>query len=252
MSVLYTYYSYTMAEKDEIKLIPLDDIIEPIETLRTSIDMEKIRELSESIREKGLLQPILVRFDGNKFEILAGHRRFLAHKMIGYPQIKSIVKEVNDEDAILIRATENLQREDLSPIEEAKVYGVLRDKLGYTVEDIARKMGKNRLTIKKYLNLLQLPQIFQNAADTKALSLTVANILLAIDDEVLQHYYLQNAVENGCSQKTAELWLADYQKTKDARYYEAAGVGMNYMRREKINLSTTPATSVFRRLNSKT
>jgi len=213
---------YNLHEVSDVKM---EEILEPEEPLRATMGMETVRELAESIREKGLLQPILLRPRNHMFEIVFGHRRYLAHKILGEGTIKAEVRDISDEECLLLRATENLQREDLSPMEEAYVYGTLRNKLEYTVEEIARKMGKNRLTIKKYLALLKLPETFQNAVNARALSITVANILIDIDDEVLRHYYLQNAVEHGCSQKTAELWLADYQKTKDARYYEAGRGG---------------------------
>lgn len=210
-------------ESSQILMIALDDIVEPGTPLRVIVDMEAVRELAESIREKGLLQPILVRPQGDKYEIVFGHRRYLAHKFLGRETIRAEARDISDEECLLLRATENLQREDLSPMEEATVYGTLRNKLGYTVEEICRKMGKNRLTIKKYLRLLELPEAFQKVVDARILGIAVANVLVDIDDEVLRNYYLQNASEHGCSLKTAELWYSDYQATKAARYYQEVG-----------------------------
>jgi len=210
----------------QIEAIRLGDIFEPESPLRGIIDMETIRELAESIREKGLLQPILVRPRAEKFEIVFGHRRYLAHKLLGADMIMAEVRDIPDEECLLLRAIENLQREDLSPMEEANVYGMLRNKLNYTVEDIARKMGKNRITIRKYLRLLDLPENFQKYVDSRVLAISVATVLAEIDDEVLRNYYLLSAAENGCSLKTAELWVSDYQATKAARYYQV-GMGVD-------------------------
>ena len=203
--------------------IPLDKILRPEEPDRTEIDAEGIRELAESIREKGLLQNIIVHAEGDNFRIIAGDRRYLAHKLLDLPTIRSEVKEVTGEDIILIRAIENDQREDLLPMDRAKVYSRLRKKFEMTVEEIARKMGKNRLTIKKYLRLLELPEEFQAALNQGKLSQAVAYVLLEIGDPELRKYYLQNAIEHGCSEKTAQLWFGDYEKTKANQYYPTEG-----------------------------
>lgn len=199
--------------------VPLEEILEPEAALRASIDMEKIRELAESIRESGQLQPALLRPKNNKFEIVYGHRRFLACKLLGKNHLMAEIRDLTDEECLILRATENLQREDLLPMEEAAVYGTLRDKLNYTIEDIARKMGKNRRTIKQYLKLLELPEEFRTAINNKTLGIAVANILMEIDDPLIRNYYLKNAVEHGCSEKTALLWRSDYEATKENRYY---------------------------------
>ena len=206
-------------ETPQIIAIQLSRILEPETPMRAVLDMETVRELAESIREKGLLQPILVRPRGDNYEVVFGHRRYLAHKLLGVTTINAEARDISDEECILLRAVENIQREDLSPMEEAAVYGTLRDKLGYTIEEICRKMGKNRITIKKYLRLLELPDVFKQAVDAKVLGIAVANVLVEIDDAVLRNYYLLNATEHGCSLKTAELWLSDYQATKAAKYY---------------------------------
>lgn len=220
-----------MAEK--ITVIKLEDVFEPGQILRVNIDMEAIRELAESIREQGLLQPILVRSVNGKYEVVAGHRRYLAHKLIDMKTIKTIIRELDDEQVLIIRAMENLQREDLTPMEEARVYGTLRDQMKYTIEDIARKMGRNRLTIKKYLGLLELPPEFQKELNSGRLGVSVAAILAEIEDPHLKNYYFTNAVENGCSMKTAQLWVSDYNATKAAEYYQSpggvGGLGLDYV-----------------------
>lgn len=204
---------------DLIKDIPIEDLLEPEDMQRQAIDMEKIRELAESIREQGLLQPILVRPRNSKYEIVAGHRRYLAHKLTDLKTVKSIVKDLDDSETTIIRAMENLQREDLTVMEEARVYGILRDKLHMSIEGISRKMAKHSSTIRRYLDLLDLPQDFQKALDAGFLTVGVADALSNIDNLELRRYYLENAIQSGCSVKTAQLWVQDYEATKAAQYY---------------------------------
>ena len=204
---------------DDMVILPMENVLPPDSQIREFIDPEAVRELAESIREQGLLQPVLVVPRDGKYEIVAGHRRYLAHRLIGQVDIKAIVREMSDEEILIIRATENVQREDLSPIEEARVYGVLRDKLGYTMEDIARKMGKNRMTIKKYLTLLDLPMDMQDLVGKKVLSMEVALVLKEIDDDDLRRYYVVTAVDNGVSSKTAKIWVEDWTLSKMGKYY---------------------------------
>jgi len=204
---------------DEIVLLPVEKVKPPETAVRELIDPEAVRELAESIREQGLLQPVLVVIRGDQYEVVAGHRRLLAHRLIGQTEIKAVVRDLTEEEVLIIRATENIQRQDLSPIEEAKVYGVLRDRLGYTIEDIARKMGRNRLTIKKFLSLLTLDEETQNYVNKGVLPMNIALILNDITDEELRRYYVVTAVENGISSKVATMWVDDWVASKQGTYY---------------------------------
>lgn len=207
----------------EIVRLKVKDITEPVGAHRLRIDAEAIRELAESIRERGLLQPIRVTPRNGAHEIVAGHRRWLAYKFLDLEEIDCIIADLTEEQKMIERAMENLQREDLKPIETAIVYGMLRSEMDMSVEEIARKMGKNRNTVKKYLTLLDLPDEFKAAVDLGALPISVAQVLMEIGDVELRRYYLQNAVEHGCSAKTAQLWVSDYEKTKAAEYYKTEG-----------------------------
>jgi ParB family transcriptional regulator, chromosome partitioning protein len=209
---------------DEVKLMPVDLIDPPVEMIRERIDSDAVRELAESIRSQGLMQPILVRPVDGRCEVVAGHRRLLAHRLIGEIMIKCFVRDLDDTETMLLRATENIQRQDLSPMEEARVYGVLRDKLGFSKEDIARKMGRNRLTVDKYLKMLDFPEYIQVYVDKKLLSMAVAVLLVEIDDPELQRYYVENAVDNGITSRTAEIWVADYNLSRKAKYYTERGL----------------------------
>jgi ParB family chromosome partitioning protein len=199
---------------ETMDLLDIDKVDPPGDAVRDLIDPEKVRELAESIRSQGLLQPIVVRPVNGRYEVVAGHRRYLAHRLIGEVKIKSIVKEMNDEEVFLIRAMENDQREDLNPIEKAKVYKRLQEKFGWSIAHIASKMGRNRATIGRFIELLELPDDVQKAVAKGELSIAAAACLNKIDDKDFRDYYLRAAIENGVTLEVAQMWVNDYQKTK--------------------------------------
>lgn len=203
----------------------LMDLVDPPKVpARRVIDPENVRELAESIRERGQQTPITLRPVNGRYEIIAGHRRYLAHRFLGMPEILAVVKEMTEEDALVERATENLQREDLTPMEQARTYDDMRKKLGWGLDRIARKMGKAEGTIKKYVALLALDREFQDAIDAKKLGMDAAHILCQIDDPEFRKYYLIQAVENGVTIAVATMWVASYKASKEARLYEQGGV----------------------------
>src|SRR3972149_9973151 len=106
---------------DQIQIISIDSIDRPVKIAREVIDPERVRELAESIREVGLWEPVLIRPSNGRYEMVAGDRRYLAHKLLNFKEIKAIVRELDDRDTVVIRGIENLQRVDLSPSEEAAV-----------------------------------------------------------------------------------------------------------------------------------
>lgn len=210
-------------KKMVVERIPLDLIDGPETALREKIDGDKVRELAESIRSVGLQNPIIVAPRGERYEIVSGHRRFLAHKLLDVAAIDCVVRELDGKGLLLARAVENLQREDLSPLETARVYDTLRREFSYTLDEIAQSMGKNKMTVFKYLHLLELPLDFQEAVDKGLLSIGAAVELCKIDDLEFRRFYLQSAVDNGITLKTAEMWVQDYEKSRAARFYEQGG-----------------------------
>src|SRR6188474_1767541 len=127
---------------------------------RANVDDERLRELAESIKANGIIQPIVVRRDGDRFQIIAGERRWRAAKIAGLLRVPVVVRDVpaNDERALLEMALiENIQREDLNPIEEALAYRRLADQFGMTQEAIAGAVGKDRATVANVVRLLRLP-----------------------------------------------------------------------------------------------
>jgi ParB/RepB/Spo0J family partition protein len=220
--------------EDQIQLIQMDLIDRPVKISRELIDPEKVRELAESIRESGLLQPILIRPSNGRFEIVAGDRRYLAHKLLNLKEIKSIVRELDDQETVIIRGIENLQRVDLSPSEEAAVYLILKEEGGLSTGQIAKKTGKAHNTIARYLIFGKCPIEIRRAVDRKEVSLNVLEILWEIDDPAAFDYHFKMAASNGISGSVARLWVDDYIKSKAGTYYSEGGGA------PPVNVDTVP------------
>lgn len=200
--------------EDQISLLDLEGVDPPGDAWRDTIDPDKVRELAESIRSRGLLQAILVRPLNGRYEVVVGHRRYLAHRLLGEIRIKSVVKEMTDEEVLEARSIENDQREDLNPIEKAKGYKRLRDQLGYSIKKISQRMGRSTATVERHFRLLELPEEFQKAVAHGQLSMAVSIILGEIDDESFRRYYFAAAVENGVTADIAERWVHDWKSTR--------------------------------------
>lgn len=199
---------------EEMVFLDIEKVDPPREADRDAIDPDKIRELGESIRSQGLLQPILCRPMNGRFEVVAGHRRYLAHRLIGEVKIKALVREMTDDQVMEARAVENDQREDLNPIERAKSYKRLRERFGFSNREIARKMGRSPGSVDKYFKLLEIPEEFQDSVAKKKMSIEVALCLHQIDDEQFRVFYFKSAVENGITVEVAQAWVSDWKKSR--------------------------------------
>ncbi|MFS9249195.1 ParB/RepB/Spo0J family partition protein [Streptococcus infantis] len=165
---------------EELKLIRISDIQKNPYQPRKEFSKEKIQELAQSIKENGLIQPIIVRQSPViGYEILAGERRYRASIAAGLSEVPVIIKKLSDQDMMVHSIIENLQREDLNPIEEAKAYQSLIDK-GYTHSDIAEKMGKSRPYITNLVRLLTLPDFILKEVETGKLSQAHARLLIQL------------------------------------------------------------------------
>jgi len=215
----------TKQHKQVIEKVAIELIDEPKDVLRIDIDPQGIDELAQSISEIGLMQPILIAVDGDRFELVFGHRRFLACKKLELSSIRAIVREMTAEEIGLARATENINRADLTPIEEANTYRNLISVYGFTVEDVAKKMGRTAGTIKRRMDLLKMPPQLQEAVHGKRISITVAEELWPIADLTDLDYYLSFALDGGCTKDVARSWYKDW-KDKKRRQQSASGEGV--------------------------
>jgi ParB family chromosome partitioning protein len=167
----------------EQDLIYVDiDQLDPTETQpRHAFRQDRLEELAQSIKVNGIIQPIVARRHGDRFQIIAGERRWRAAQMAGLHRIPCIVKEVAEESVLELSLIENIQREELNPIEEATAYKRLLERSGTTQEEIARRVGKDRSSITNSLRLLRLPEEVQKFVEEEKLSMGHARALLALD-----------------------------------------------------------------------
>lgn len=207
--------------KQTVKAVPLSSIDEPKDILRVDIDSQAINELAQSISEIGLLQPVLVAVDGDRYELVFGHRRFLACQKLGLSSIRAVVRHMSAEEIGVARATENINREDLTPIEEANTYSNLINHYGLTVGQVAQKMGRAPGTVKRRMDLLKMPPQLQKAVHAKRISVTVAEELWPISDMTDLDYYLSFAIDGGCTKDVARSWTKEWRDKK--RRQEIAG-----------------------------
>lgn len=185
--------------------IPLDRIVPNPQQPRTGFDEEGLRSLADSIREVGLLQPVVVLpEEEGRYVLVAGERRWRAARMAGLQEIPALVRE-GDESGLLPQAlVENLQREDLSPLEEAAAYRQLLEDFGWSHEQIGQHVGKSRTTITNTLRLLQLPAALQGMVDRGELSAGHARALLALENVAAAQELARRTVEEGWSVRQLE------------------------------------------------
>src|SRR6185295_10384132 len=174
---------FTQINPLETDLIELDiDQLEPTDTQpRKVFNENKLDELAQSIKANGIIQPIVARRRGERFQIIAGERRWRAAQMAGLHKVPCIIKDIADENVLEISLIENIQREDLNPIEEANAYKNLLERLNITQEEIARRVGKDRTSVTNALRLLRLPIEVQKLVEEDKLSMGHARALLSLD-----------------------------------------------------------------------
>ena len=168
-------------------------------------DEIKLQELAESIKVHGLIQPIIARHVGqNRYELISGERRLRACKMAGIDTIPAYIREVNDEDVIAMALVENVQREQLNPIEIALGYQRLIEECELTQEVVAQRVGKNRTTVTNMLRLLNLPPFIQSALQKNQISIGHARALITIENLRYQEQILNKIIENDWSVRQVE------------------------------------------------
>jgi ParB family chromosome partitioning protein len=176
---------------------------------RSTIDPATLEELKASIKRSGLIEPVIVRpVAHGTYELIAGERRWRAAQEAGMTEVPAIVKQMSDQQALEISLVENVQRKDLNPLEESKGYARLLDDFGYTQEDIASAVGKDRATVANLLRLLDLPDEVQQRLQSGALSLGHAKVLLGVADRARQLELAEQVRREGLSVRALEALAA--------------------------------------------
>jgi ParB family transcriptional regulator, chromosome partitioning protein len=181
------------------------DLIDPSPVQpRSRFDERSLKELAASIRENGIVQPVLVRPNGTRYELIAGERRWRAAQLAGLQRIPAIVREIPDNKLLELALIENIQREDLNAIEEARAYKNLIDKVGLTQESLAQRVGRDRSYITNHIRLLRLPDDLQMLVQEGKLSGGHARTLLGVDDVGVQRRVARRIMDQGLSVRETE------------------------------------------------
>ncbi|MHC0039370.1 nucleoid occlusion protein [Pseudoneobacillus sp. C159] len=202
---LITEKSGNQEENEEIRKIPIGNIVPNRFQPRTVFDEEKIDELSQTIHTHGIIQPIVLReLSNDQFEIIAGERRWRAMQRLGWEEVPAIIKNLTDTETASIALIENLQREELSPIEEAIAYGKLLELHNLTQEALAQRLGKGQSTVANKLRLLKLPQEIQEALLNKSITERHARSLIPLKNPELQIKLVEEIIAKNLNVKQTE------------------------------------------------
>jgi ParB family chromosome partitioning protein len=193
-----------LADNDEIRNIEIDLIQPGQQQPRTSFDQGKLEELAQSIRTSGIIQPLLVRPRGGLFELVAGERRWRAAQLAGMSTVPAIIREIADDKLLELALIENIQRQELNPIEEANAYKRLIESLHLTQEEVAQRVGRDRTFVTNYLRILKLPSEIQLLLESEKLTFGHARALLGLTDVILQRRYAQKIVKHNWSVRETE------------------------------------------------
>jgi ParB family chromosome partitioning protein len=181
------------------------DLIDPNPAQpRTHFDESRLEELAQSVRSNGIVQPLVVRRRGMRYQLIAGERRWRAAQRANLDKVPAVVREIPDDKLLELALIENIQRQELSAIEEAHAYKRLIDALGLTQEMVAQRVGRDRSFITNYLRLLRLPSDIQKLVEDEKISTGHARALLGVDDVDIQRRVARNIVEQSLSVRETE------------------------------------------------
>lgn len=216
--------------------INIDDIYPNPNQPRISFDQDALQQLSQSIKNLGVIQPITLRKDGDKFEIISGERRYRASKMAGLETIPAYIRLVNDQELLEMALVENIQREDLDAIEIALTYQRLLEEIGMTQENLSHRIGKDRSTITNALRLLKLSPEMQNAIRTGVISAGHGRSILSLEEEELQNQLFERIIKEQLNVRQTEM-LAKSIKSPKKNATTTPRELPNHLRRTQKSLS---------------
>jgi len=204
----------SVTEVERVKELNINEIDPNPNQPREHFDEEKLKELASSIRKNGLLQPVVVRRRGSRYELVLGERRLRAARMAGLNNIPALVRDVDDSNSLKFALLENLQREDLNPLEEARGYEKLKEQFGLSDRDIAGILGKDRSTVTNTLRLLKLPGEVQGMLAEGTITRSHARSLLAVDEPEKQIELARRIAEERLSVREIEIDIGGKRRRK--------------------------------------
>jgi len=208
---------------EKIQYVALSQIVSSPMQPRTHFREEKLGELVESIREQGIIQPLIVRFVNNRYELIAGERRWRAAQHVGLQEAPVIVRQASDVEVLELALIENLQREDLNPIEEARAYLRLANDYGLKQEEISRRVGKSRAAVANAMRLLDLDSEVQSFLNQGRITVGHAKVLLSLKSPEEQRILADTIIRKAASVRTSEKLARDFarQSGKNTRSRKA-------------------------------
>lgn len=204
-----------MKNEAKFKTVVLDQIVDPEQPMREDLTPESVQDLAASIRQLGLIEPLVLKQKDDLFEVVAGHRRLLACQLAGLVEAPCYVVSVDDETAELMKIHENLQRKEISPIEEGKFFKYLTDKYQWSAEKIAKLIGRSDAYVWARMSIQDYPADILAALESGQLTIGVARELAQVDDDIQRAQYIDYAVRNGITTMVAEQWKREYKSQKE-------------------------------------
>ncbi len=202
-------------KKEELRDVDIDLIDPNPQQPRTTFTEDKLAELAQSIKENGLVQPILLRRKENgRYQIIAGERRWRASQVAGLQGISAVIREMDDDKILEVALIENIQRQELNPIEEALAYQRLVTTLNLTQEEVARRVGKDRSSVANYVRLLKLPENVQKMVETEKISMGHARAILGLESQEQQSKLAQEIIDKKMSVRETERAVQQKSSTK--------------------------------------
>ncbi|MBI3397911.1 MAG: ParB/RepB/Spo0J family partition protein [Deltaproteobacteria bacterium] len=189
---------------DNFILCPIGEISPSRVQPRKDFHEQQLQELADSIREKGVIEPLIVRRSENGYELIAGERRWRASKLAGLKEVPVIVRDASEEESLELAIIENIQRADLNPIEEALAYKNLMEKFELSQDDVAKKVGRERATVANYLRLLKLAPEVKDELQKGTISMGHAKVLLSLDTHAVQRELCRKIIRKGLSVRATE------------------------------------------------
>jgi ParB family chromosome partitioning protein len=214
--------TYQEKVNEEIHEVPISDIFPNRQQPRQNFDDQKLLELCSSIKSHGVIQPIFLKRHVHGYEIVAGERRWRAAKMAGLTKIPAIIRDVSEDKKLEIALIENIQREDLNPIEEGQAYKLLMEQFEYTQQDLADKIGKDRSTVANAIRLLKLPNRIKEFIAEQKLSMGHARAILGIESDEDKLSLSERIIKKGLSVRDTESLIRRLSREKEKEAKETS------------------------------
>lgn len=236
----------TAGQSDTVSLIPLGQIeVNPFQP-RKSFDQEALEDLAESIKVHGLIQPVTLRNMGDgKFQLIAGERRYKAAQLAGLDELPAYIREASDQDMMEMALVENLQREDLNPIEIATTYQRLKNEFNFTDAKLAQRVKKSRSAVTNFLRLLKLAPMIQTALKENVISMGHGRTLAGVEDIDMQLEIFEKVVEEELSVRATENLVQKYQKPSHPEPKKAPQTENPFLANVRDNLRKYLGTKVI-------